>query len=137
MHTRAARAQSLSSHPLAYVRQYLQPAKNRASLILLVVLGLTPCILAASSCATQPPSSLSAVQNQLDPAKLETASRTNINTAGTAELESLPGVGPVIAERIIAHREQYGPFRRAEHLLMVRGISDHKFRELRLLIAVE
>src|SRR3954468_19107391 len=37
--------------------------------------------------------------------------RININTAPTEELESLPGVGEVIAGRIIAYREQNGPFR--------------------------
>jgi len=52
-------------------------------------------------------------------------------------LEKLPGVGSGIAERIVVHREQYGPFRRAEHLMMVRGISDGKFRKLREMIVVE
>jgi competence ComEA-like helix-hairpin-helix protein len=46
-------------------------------------------------------------------------------------------VGKVMAERIVAHREQYGPFRRAEHLMMVRGISDRKFRKMRAWIVVE
>ena len=61
----------------------------------------------------------------------------NINTASTAELESLPGIGKGLAARIVAFREQYGRFRRAEHLLMVRGISDRRFRALRALIAAE
>jgi len=97
-------------------------------------------MLSVSGCATLPQRSPSAVQSQLDSARVETASQvsgTNINTAGIAELEKLPGVGKVIAERIIAHREQYGPFRRAEHLMMVRGISDRKFREMQTLIVVE
>jgi competence protein ComEA len=67
----------------------------------------------------------------------EDAARLNINTASSRELETLPGVGKVIAKRIIAHREQYGLFRRAEHLMMVRGISDRKFREIRTMITVE
>jgi competence protein ComEA len=61
----------------------------------------------------------------------------NINSASPRELEQLPGVGKVMAERIVAHRQQYGPFRRAEHLMMVRGISDRKFREMRPRIVVE
>ena len=52
-------------------------------------------------------------------------------------MERLPGVGKILAERIVAHREQYGPFRRVEHLMMVHGFSDHKFRVLRELITVE
>jgi len=76
-------------------------------------------------------------QNGVKPAaSLERGGQINLNTATAAELEKLPGVGKVIAERIVAHREQYGPFRRTEHLLMVRGISDNKFRQLRSLITV-
>ncbi len=61
----------------------------------------------------------------------------NLNTASVAELERLPGVGPVLAERIITYRKEHGHFRRAEHLMMVRGISDRKFRKLRSLVRVE
>lgn len=61
----------------------------------------------------------------------------NINTATASELEQLPGIGARTASRIIEQRERYGRFRRAEHLLVVRGISDRRFRELRALITVE
>jgi len=61
----------------------------------------------------------------------------NLNTATAAELEKLPGVGSTIAERIITYRIKFGRFRRAEHLMMVRGISDRKFRELRSLVRVD
>ena len=63
--------------------------------------------------------------------------RININTAPAAELETLPGIGKALAARIIEHREKYGPFRRVEHLIIVRGISDNRFRALRELITVE
>ena len=62
---------------------------------------------------------------------------TNINTASLKELEKLPGIGKELAGRIVEHREKYGPFRRPEHLIMVRGISDKRFRALRALITVE
>ena len=61
----------------------------------------------------------------------------NINTASANELETLPGIGKIFAERIIEHRQRYGPFRKAEHLIIVRGISDRRFRGLRNLITVE
>jgi len=61
----------------------------------------------------------------------------NINVATASELEKIPGVGKVIAERIIIYRTKYGPFRRAEHLMMVNGISESKFREMRPMIVVE
>ena len=63
--------------------------------------------------------------------------RVNINTATRAELEQLPGIGPGLAARIIEHRARYGPFRRAEHLIVVRGISEHRLAELRPFISVE
>jgi competence ComEA-like helix-hairpin-helix protein len=58
----------------------------------------------------------------------------NINTAGAAELEQLPGIGRALSERIISHRETYGPFRRPEHLLIVRGMSEGKYRAIEHLI---
>ena len=134
MHTRAAESQSLHEHLLAYVKHNLLPAKFPPPLIALVIFTT---ILSASACVTLPRSSPSAVQLSLDVPKAEPGSLVNINTASPQELEKLPGVGAGIAERIVAHRLQYGPFRRAEHLMMVRGISDHKFRELRAMIVVE
>ena len=63
--------------------------------------------------------------------------RINLNTASVNELETLPGIGKGLAARIIEHREKWGAFRRAEHLIVVRGISDRRFRALRDLITVE
>ena len=66
-----------------------------------------------------------------------TADRININTASAKELEALPGIGKGLAERIIEHRQKYGPFAKPEHLIMVRGISEHRFRAMRDQITVE
>ncbi|MDQ3134697.1 MAG: helix-hairpin-helix domain-containing protein [Acidobacteriota bacterium] len=64
-------------------------------------------------------------------------SRINLNKASSEDLEKLPGIGKGIAARIIEHREKFGPFRRAEHLLLVRGVSERRFREARPFIRVE
>jgi competence ComEA-like helix-hairpin-helix protein len=93
--------------------------------------------LCLSACATLPRHTSSEAQSPLNPPKAEGAAPLNINVATASELEKLPGVGKVIAERIIIYRTKYGPFRRAEHLMMVNGISESKFREIRPLIAVE
>ncbi|HEX8709366.1 MAG TPA: helix-hairpin-helix domain-containing protein [Pyrinomonadaceae bacterium] len=61
----------------------------------------------------------------------------NLNTATPEELEKLPGIGKGLAARIIDFRAQFGRFRRAEHLIMVRGIGDVRFRALRALVTVE
>jgi competence ComEA-like helix-hairpin-helix protein len=61
----------------------------------------------------------------------------NINTATLAELDRLPGIGPGLAARIIEHRTRYGPFRRTEHLLIVPGISERRFAEMRPFISTE
>jgi competence ComEA-like helix-hairpin-helix protein len=58
----------------------------------------------------------------------------NINLASPEELEKLPGIGRGLAARIVAHRTEYGRFRRPEHVMMVRGISDRRFRAMRALI---
>ena len=65
------------------------------------------------------------------------AARVNVNVATARELERLPGVGPALAARIVEHRTRYGPFRRVEHLLAVRGISERRFRDLRPHVTAE
>lgn len=59
-----------------------------------------------------------------------TGGRVNLNTATAAELEELPGVGPVLAQRIIAYREKNGGFRSVEELKEVPGIGEATFAEL-------
>jgi competence protein ComEA len=56
----------------------------------------------------------------------------NVNTAGTEQLESLPGIGPVIAARITSYRRQHGPFRSPEQLIEVKGIGEVRLRKIRL-----
>ena len=61
----------------------------------------------------------------------------NINLASSAELQTLPFVGIETARKIVEHREKHGKFRRAEHLLLVQGISDKKYRQIKNMIKVE
>jgi len=60
----------------------------------------------------------------------------SINRASASELEALPGVGPVLAERIVLHREENGPFETVEDLLDVTGIGEAKLSSIRDLIRV-
>ena len=56
--------------------------------------------------------------------------RISINTATSPELERLPGIGPVLAQRIVEYREQNGPYQRLEDLLEVEGIGPSKLESL-------
>lgn len=57
--------------------------------------------------------------------------RLDINTATQAELETLPGVGPETARRIVEEREQNGPFYYPENLLSIKGIGPKTLERLR------
>jgi competence protein ComEA len=60
----------------------------------------------------------------------------NLNTASTADLDDLPGIGPSIAERIIEYRTTNGPFQAVEDLQKVKGIGPALFAKLVPLVAV-
>jgi competence ComEA-like helix-hairpin-helix protein len=64
-------------------------------------------------------------------------SAVNINTASARELEKLPNIGEKLAVKIVEHREKFGNFRKPEHLMLVRGISDRRFRAMRSSVKVE
>jgi competence protein ComEA len=59
-----------------------------------------------------------------------------VNRATPTELEALPGVGPVLASRIVEHREAHGPFQTAEDLLDVPGIGESILARLRPLVRI-
>ena len=67
-----------------------------------------------------------------DPAKMKVLSiPVNINTAGAEELDILPGVGPKMAQAIVAFREAHGKFSALEDLQKVKGLGPKKFAAIR------
>ena len=62
--------------------------------------------------------------------------RVNLNTADLQSLRSLPGIGDALAGRIIAYREEHGPFARPEDVMRVSGIGQGKFDAMKALITV-
>ena len=104
--------------------------------ILFVLLLAT--LVSTAACAKRPRNASHANDLQTPAAaSTQQLQRININTAAANELETLPGIGKGLAQRIIEQREKYGPFRKPEHLIVVRGISDKRFQALRELITVE
>lgn len=107
--------------------------KSLACFLLLCAAAAAP-----SACVKLPRRPAASPATNVARAEPETsAPRVNINRASPTELERLPGIGPGLAARIVEHRERHGPFRRPEHLLAVRGISERRFRQLRHLINAE
>lgn len=65
-----------------------------------------------------------------------TAGKININSASAAELETLPGIGPVLAQRILDERQANGPFQRPEDITRVNGIGPSCYERIAPLVCV-
>ena len=63
-------------------------------------------------------------------------SKVNINTATQTELETLPGIGPSTALKIIQYREENGKFKKIEEIQKVNGIGENKFKNIKDLICI-
>ena len=80
-------------------------------------------------------------ENQTDTATSEkennnTSKKININKATQSELETLPGIGPSTAEKIISHREEKGKFKTIENIKDVSGIGEAKYNSIKDFITV-
>jgi competence protein ComEA len=111
------------------MKQPPAPAKLICQFALVILL-----LASIGACMTR---SRSGNTNRADARSSPAPLHININTASAQELEQLPGVGKVIGERIVAYREQNGRFKRREDVMMVNGISEKKYEEIRSMIVVE
>ncbi len=59
------------------------------------------------------------------------AEKININTAQAAELEKLPGIGRVTAERIMEYRQKSGGFKTTEEIMKIKGMSSKKYERIK------
>jgi competence protein ComEA len=88
----------------------------------LIVVGVAPSAMPAASMGGGPGGSGGGL--------------VNLNTATLEQLQTLPGVGPVLAQRIIDYREQNGHFRSVADLRKVTGIGDARYNELKARVTV-
>lgn len=63
-------------------------------------------------------------------------SMVNINKATAEELDTIKGIGPALADRIIKYREQNGAFKSVDDLSKVRGISGAKFQKIKAQVTI-
>lgn len=61
----------------------------------------------------------------------------NLNEITAEQLDELPGIGAALAERIVAYREQNGPFERIEQLNEIKGIGDKTLEKLKPHLTLE
>ncbi|MFN0278998.1 MAG: ComEA family DNA-binding protein [Pyrinomonadaceae bacterium] len=95
----------------------------RTIFILIVFSLLTGC---SSRVVYEQQTSAAATQNTI-----------NINTASAQELEQLPHIGRKTAEKIIQFREENVTFRRVEHIMQIRGISEKRFLKIQPFLKAE
>ncbi len=120
----------------------LSPAQQRG-LIILVALGLvaTGLVLLLPRTKTpviglHDPIEITGVRILL-PTFFDVEKKVNLNTASVQELIELPGIGEVLAARIVAYREEHGPFQSLDALKQVSGIGDKLVEKIRDLVGLE
>lgn len=96
--------------------------KMKAALVLFLCMGLV--LGPVSVCA------------QDSKADVVTKGKINLNTATEEQLQSLPGIGPVSAKRILEYRKKAGKFNRIEEIINVKGIGEKKFLKIKSRLSV-
>ena len=72
-----------------------------------------------------------------DKKKIPPSKPIDINAATSDELQQLPGIGPVLAQRILDYRKKSGPFRNVDELMAVKGISDKRMAKIKPYVYVK
>lgn len=87
--------------------------------------------------AGEPTVNKAAVAKTQSESQAQATSQTiNINTADVKMLQTLPRIGPKIAQRVVSYREENGAFKAVEDIKKVRGIGEKTFEKLKPLISI-
>lgn len=113
--------------------------ENRKVYFLIIYADSSKFLLLIILCFLQLACVRSHTYQHLEPigGKLSLTTTININSASAKEIEKLPAIGDGFARKIIEHREKYGRFRKVEHLLLLEGMSDEKFRKIQNMVSVD
>lgn len=95
-----------------------------------------PMQVSVSTSMQTPPPPTTAAAEETVPETTVITFPIDINQAEKEEFMALPGIGEVLAQRILDYREEHGPFPAPEHLLNVRGIGKTRMEEILELITV-
>jgi competence protein ComEA len=118
------------------------------ALVTALCLGAAPAAAEKNASASSTSSAASAPSTTAAPSATASTSSTsassasartgtvNINTGSAAEIGRLPRVGAKLADRIVTHRTQHGPFKRVEDLMEVKGVGEKMFVSLKPYLSV-
>ena len=90
----------------------------------------------APPAASEMPALETAMRAEETPSQAPEDGRLDLNTATLEQLETLPGIGPVLGQRILDYREEYGGFLTVEELLYVKGIGEKTLAKIENLVKV-
>lgn len=72
----------------------------------------------------------------ITPSSAQSTEQININTASIEELMRLPYVGNTVAHRIFEYRQKHGPFKRPQDIVIIKGLSAKRYRQISSLIRI-
>ncbi len=98
---------------------------------------LCVCVMVMSMLAVAPMSFSSTDSTGKGSVAAEMQTAVNINRASVDELQRIPEVGKTTAERIVAYREEQGPFKDPQDLVKIKGIGSKKFEKMKAYVVVE
>ena len=92
-------------------------------------MNLALALLVCLSLALTPLSALA--QKSAASGKAAATDKVNLNSATLEQLQTLPGVGPSVAKRILEHRTKNGKFNKIDEIINVKGIGEKKFQKMK------